>query len=116
MSLQHLKGHQDDGTSFVYEDAPNSVQLNIDMDSLSKEFLKTHQTNLEPKSSTCPLPTQKAYLLINDAPIHDNMLHHIVISIFTAKALRNDLYILHQYLLNIVLRLIGVLWCGTFGP
>ena len=47
------------------------------MDVLSKQFLKTHQSALEPKPCPLPIPTQRAYLSLNGVAIHNNMSNHI---------------------------------------
>ena len=46
VNLVHLKCHQDRAKDFVYEEAPLSVRLNIDMDHDAKEFFKTYDKNL----------------------------------------------------------------------
>ena len=39
-----VEGHADNSSDFVYEEASQQVQRNIDMDALSKTFLKTIKT------------------------------------------------------------------------
>lgn len=60
----HLKGHQDDADDFILEEAPLEVRCNIEMDELSKAFLKNNQGPLEPVNESRPLLVQKAFLKV----------------------------------------------------
>ena len=60
----HIKGHQDDDASFILEEAPLEVQCNIEMDTLSKAFLKNRQGSLEATSESRSLPVQKSFLRV----------------------------------------------------
>ena len=48
VTLEHVKGHQDDQDEFSYDDAPLPVRRNIAMDDLAKQFLKDPPPKLMP--------------------------------------------------------------------
>ena len=85
ISLSHIKGHQDSKKEFNFDEAPKSVQLNIEMDAKAKHFLKRHQGSLEPKQIPLPLPTQKAYLSVSSTLVSNNISHHISLHFFAPK-------------------------------
>ena len=85
VSLNHIKGHQDRQKDFNFENAPKSVQLNIEMDEKAKKFLRSHQGILEPKQIPLPLPTQKAYLSVASTLVSNNLAHHISLHFFAPK-------------------------------
>ena len=79
---EHIKGHQDRQRDFNYDEAPQSVHLNIDMDEISKDFLKTHKGPLEPTQIQQLLPGQQATLVIHKTPINNNIHHHVNLHFF----------------------------------
>ena len=80
----HVKGHQDRQESFDYDTAPHPVRLNIDMDTLSKEFLRTNQVSLEPNQHQVNIPGQQATFKIGDKnvqKIYTTMSCYIIMAI-----------------------------------
>ena len=78
----HVKGHQDLNGNFDYDLATQSVKQNIDMDEMSKIFLKSYQESLHPTSHQLPLPGQKASIWIGNTPISNNIQHHVSLHFF----------------------------------
>ena len=72
-----VSGHQDDVNDFVYENAPQSVQRNIDMDKKATRFLQHPPPNLRPTESPLQLPSQKATLQIGNSMIVGDIQHQI---------------------------------------
>ena len=79
VTLEHVKGHQDDQDEFSYDDAPLPVRRNIDMDDLAKQFLKDPPPKLMPHRCAPMYAQQIACLSIHDNPIIANAEHHITI-------------------------------------
>jgi len=59
LTLQHIKGHQDQNTKI--EDLPTEAQLNIACDKQARDNLKTFPINLQPHPS---LPSTFPHLQI----------------------------------------------------
>ena len=79
---EHIKGHQDRQKAFSYETAPKPVQLNIDMDDLSRTFLKTSRDDLEPGQTQLLIPGQEATLVLGTTTVSNNIHHHVNIHFF----------------------------------
>ena len=63
-----VEGYDNDLADFVYKDAPQPVQRNIDMDAQAKSLLKTIKSSPQPKDAHA-FPAQKITLLLSDLPI-----------------------------------------------
>jgi len=79
--FRHVKGHQDDEEDFVYEDAPQEVRRNIDMDKKAKEFLTSPPTSLIPNRHPGMFFSQTLGLFLEGTLITGNIrnqisLHH----------------------------------------
>ena len=83
--LEHIKGHQDRNSTFDYDSAPKSVQLNIEMDHRSRKFLQNHQGKPEPQQIPLPPPTQQAYLTLSSTLVPNNINHHATLHFFGSK-------------------------------
>ena len=79
---QHIKGHQNRNQQFEYDEAPQSVRRNIDMDEISREFLKEHKGALEPSPTQLPLPGNKATLVLGSTNVQNNIHHHVNLYFF----------------------------------
>ena len=71
-----VEGYADNSADFVYKDAPQHVQHNIDMDARAKSLLKTIKNNPQPKDVHAFL-AQRITLLLSDLPIVGNILYQI---------------------------------------
>ena len=60
----HVKGHADAEEGFVYEEADQEVQRNIDMDASAKDFLLAPPPSLKPTYEPLFFPAQKLSLQI----------------------------------------------------
>jgi len=77
-SFQHVPGHADDDPDFVYEQATQQVQRNIDMHNLVTEFMKHPPYQFRPTNITPFLPHQQIALTLHDRIISGDIQQHIV--------------------------------------
>lgn len=82
---QHVNGHLDDEKDFSYDEAPQQVQINIDVDEMCDPFLKHNQGKLEPTTMPLMLPNQKASIQVQGIRIQNNAEHHIMLHFFGPK-------------------------------
>ena len=63
-----VEGHADDEADFIYEEAPQHIQRNIDMDARAKSLLKRIRTQPQPQRLHV-FPAQKITLHLSNLPI-----------------------------------------------
>ena len=76
-SFQHVPGHADEDPNFVYSQALQQVQRNIDMHNLVTKFMQHPPRDLVPTSKTPFLPHQNIALLIHNKVIAGDIKNHI---------------------------------------
>jgi len=69
MNLLEVKGHMDSDKKFVYEDAPQQVKRNIDVDEMVKSYMETEYVSTESKKRNPNMPHQTASLMINESTV-----------------------------------------------
>jgi len=79
--FRKVKGHLDDESDFVYEEADQEVRRNIDMDERSKAFLRNPPDTLKPTTRPGFFPSQRAGLYLAGTLMVGNIreqvhLHH----------------------------------------
>ena len=76
-TFEHVPGHVDDDPDFVYENASQQIQRNIDMHNLVTKFMKCPPRDLHPINITPFLPYQQIALQIHGQVIAGDIKHHI---------------------------------------
>ena len=71
-----VKGHADKAADFVYNDAPQHVQRNIDMDKRAKDLLKRIMAQPQPQRLHV-FPAQKVTLFLSNLPIVGDLPYQI---------------------------------------
>jgi len=77
-SFQHVPGHADDDPNFIYSQATQQVQRNIDMHNLVTSFMKHPPYHFRPTNVTPFLPHQRIAFTLHNEVISGDIQHHIL--------------------------------------